>query len=760
MTPPEYPSDGWEVTPGPSTRLSASTSTFRRNRKRKKARRPGAARMKWPKLPSPEWLGWLRQLPVAAKVLLVVGVVSLSLFAIARSFSVTCAPDADCVTVGELVAGAALPEAIEILDRNGETFAEVAGPLRRALPDDEIPELVRRAFVAVEDRRFYEHGGVDGRGVVRAAFRNLRAGGVEEGASTIPMQLVRTLWSEQLRDVGPWRRKMIEATTAPRLIDELGHDRVLTLYLNSIYLGNGIYGIERASRYYFGKSVADLDVAEIATLVGMTQGPERYEPRRYPDRTRVRRDVVLSILAAEGLVPQEVAQEAREQPVETTPAHELARERSYLTAAVTREVRSVAPELAGTPGLRVFTTLDPVVQEEGELALAAQLEAIEDGAYGPYVVTDTAVTLQGAIVAIDPYSGGVRAWVGGRDFVGSEFDRVDQARRQVGSLVKPFLVASALERGLNILSPVSADTVPIQSATGPWLPADHVEETVLPLREALVRSSNRAAAHLAQDIGIDVLRTVGREVGIASPIPAVPATAIGAFDATLLEMTGAYAVFGNGGRVVTPHLVERIEGKDGEVLWELEIPEREPVALDRVTSFVVLDAMRDVVDRGTAFSIRASGYWGPAAGKTGTTNDGRDAWFVGLTPDLVSGVWVGLDQPGRIVEDAGGGALAAPAWGRWMRGLERAGARSRAVWIPPVGVERVRYDPVTGRALGSGCPTLSGAKPEEAWVEAGSVPIDQCRGGVLGWLERAWHSIAPPSVKPVEPLRPRRSGGG
>lgn len=753
MTPPEYPSDGWEVTPGPSTHLSASSS----GSKRKKPRRPRSPRVGWPKLPSGGWLG---RHSTAAKVLLAVALVSLSLFAVVRSFSVTCAPEADCVTVAELVAGAALPEAIEILDRNGETFAEVAGPLRRALPADEIPELVRQAFVAVEDRRFYQHGGVDGRGVIRAAFRNLRAGEVEEGASTIPMQLVRTLWSEQLRDVGPWRRKMIEATTAPRMIDRLGHERVLTLYLNSIYLGNGIYGIERASRYYFGKGVGDLDIAEIATLVGMTQGPERYEPRRYPERARVRRDVVLSILVEEGLVSHEAGEAARERPVETTPAHEIERTRSYVTAAVTRDVRSVAPELAGTPGLRVFTTLDPVVQEEGELALAAQLDAIEDGSYGRYAVTDSTVTLQGAIVAIDPYSGAVRGWVGGRDFEGSEFDRVDQARRQVGSLVKPFLVASALERGFNILSPVSADTVPIQSATGPWLPADHVQETVLPLREALVRSSNRAAAHLAQDIGIDVLRTVGRDVGILSPIPAVPATAIGAFDATLLEMTGAYAVFGNGGRVVTPYLVERIEDRDGEVLWELEIPDRDPVVLDRVTSFVVLDAMRDVVDRGTAFSIRASGYWGPAAGKTGTTNDGRDAWFVGLTPDLVSGVWIGLDQPGRIVEDAGGGALAAPAWGRWMRGLERAGARSNAVWLPPVGVERVRYDPVSGRALGSGCPTLSGAKPEEAWVEAGSVPIDQCRGGVLGWLERAWHSIAPPSPKPIEPLRPRRPGGG
>src|SRR5690606_25131890 len=227
-----------------------------------------------------------------------------------------------------------------------------------------------------------------------------------------------------------------------------------------------------------------------------------------------------------------------------------------------------APDLAGTPGIRIFTSIDPVVQREGERALAAQLEAIEGGRYGRFAVQDSSVRLQGAAIALDPYSGAVRGWVGGRDFVDSEFDRVAQARRQVGSLYKPFLVASAVERGIGILSPVSADTVPIVSASGPWLPNDHVEETVLPLREALVRSSNRAAAHLAMDLGLEEVRTVGREVGIESPIPALPSSSIGAFDASLLEMTGAYAVFGNGGRVVEPYLIERIERRDGTLLWE------------------------------------------------------------------------------------------------------------------------------------------------------------------------------------------------
>lgn len=696
---------------------------------------------------------------LGTRLVLFVGLALLCWVAVIRTFSVSCASDEVCLTLAELEEGVPLPEAIELVDRNGETLAEVAGPLRRSLDAEEIPELVRDAFVAVEDRRFREHGGVDGIGILRAALKNLRAGEVEEGASTIPMQLVRTLWSEPLRDVGPWRRKVIEALTAPRLIDRLGHERVLTLYLNAIYMGNGIYGVERASRYYFDRGVDSLNLGQVATLAGMTRGPERYEPRRHPDRARARRNVVLEILLEEGLASQKEVETARSEPLGTSLPPELRRHRTYLSAAVTRELRAVTTDLAGQPGLRIFTTIDSLVQAEGERALLTQIGAIERGTYGPYTPRDTTVRLQGSAVALDPRSGAVRAWVGGRAFTDSEFDRVDQSERQVGSLIKPFLVASAVERGLGILDPVSADTIPIQSAGGPWLPADHVDETVLPLREALVRSSNRAAAHLAMDLGLDALGTVGRNVGIDSPIPEVPSTSIGAFDASLLDMTGAYAVFGNGGRMVEPHLIERVEDRDGTVLWTRPTPESDSRALDPTTSFVVLDAMRDVVDRGTAFAVRSQGYRGPAAGKTGTTNDGRDAWFVGLTPDLVAGIWLGFDDPAEIVPDAGGGTLAAPAWAHWMGGIQGTDGRGRATWPPPVGVERVRYDPVTGLAIERGCATRSGADAQDAWVTAGSVRVEQCRGGVLGWLEKAWHAIAPQSVEPIEPPRIRPGGG-
>lgn len=667
-------------------------------------------------------------------------------FLISRTFSVSCGSATDCVTLRAIRAGAPLPEALRVYDRRGVLLAEIAGPLRDALRPEEIPDLLSEAFVAVEDRRFRDHRGVDALGVVRAAFRNIQAGGIAEGASTIPMQLVRTLWAESLRDVGPWRRKVIEARTAPRLIRDLGHDRVLTLYLNSIYMGNSVYGVERGSEYYFGVGVDELDLGQIATLVGITRGPEYYEPRRHPERAMARRDVVLRVLAEAGLVSAEEANEASAGDLRVAPldAGQLTRRRrSHLTAAVTRRLRRVAPDLAGRAGLHLHTTIEAQAQGEGEAALQAQIASIESGRYGPFDTPDSLARLERAAVALDPSTGAVLAWVGGRDFTRSEFDRVDQSRRQVGSLVKPFLVAAALERGYGMVDLVSADTTPILTESGPWLPADHVEETSLPLREALIRSSNRAAAHLAADLGLETAGQFGARVGLAGPIPALPSTSVGAFDASLLEMTSAYAVFGNGGFRVEPYLLERIEAPDGGLLWSRADTLKPDRVLDAGTAFAVLDAMRGVVDRGTGYAVRAEGYRGPAAGKTGTTNEGRDAWFVGLTPEVAAGVWIGFDQPRPIVAGAGGGTLAAPAWAAWMRSLEDVSLATGRPWIPPEGVELVRYDPRTGEVLGPNCRAILGWDYEEAWVSNGRYEMRDCRGGVLGWFERLWKAVIP-----------------
>lgn len=669
----------------------------------------------------------------------------VGVLAVDRHFSISCAADVPCVTIDQLAAGEGLPEAIRIHDRNGALFAEVAGPRRHALTHDEIPALLAEAFVLVEDRRFREHEGVDTRGVARALLRNVVAADISEGASTIPMQLVRTIWAESLRDVGPWRRKVIEARTAPELIARLGHDQVLTLYLNAIYLGNGTYGVDRAARHYFGVPAGELDTGEIATLVGMTRSPEYYDPRRHPDRARQVRNVVLELMYSNGLVREDVLTAIRDTPVEVSdenPADIGLGERSHVTAAVTRELRRVAPELAGRPGLEIHTTIDPVVQEAGKAAIADQLAAIEGGQYGAWTERDSMAPLEGAAVAIDPRSGAVLAWVGGRDFRRSEFDRVDQARRQVGSLIKPLLVASALEHGVGIVDLVSAERSPIPTAEGSWIPADHVAETSLPLREALIRSSNRAAAHLGMNVGLAQLSEIGRRAGIESPIPELPSTSIGAFDASLLEMTTAFAVFGNGGTAVTPHLITSVEGPGGELLWSRPEDDGPVRVLSEAHAFVVLDAMRAVVQYGTGVAAGAR-YRGPAAGKTGTTNDGRDAWFVGLTPDLVAGVWFGFDQPEAIVGDAGGGTLSAPAWGSWMEAVRRSGRPRSGGWVPPAGVQLVRYETATGDVLSLTCrgDQLEGSR--EAWVQSGIYTPRSCTEGVGGWLGRLWKRVSP-----------------
>lgn len=710
-----------------------------------------------------------RRLDARRRVGLVVTTIALVLlasWAVDRTFSVHCPADVPCVTVRALRAGHPLPAADRVLDRDGAVIAEFGGPLRRAVALEQMPAVLADAFVAVEDRRFWSHEGVDARGVARAVVRNLRDGGITEGASTIPMQLVRTLWADALRDVGPWRRKVIEARTAPTLIEDLGHERVLELYLNAIYLGNGIYGVERASRHYFGVGVDSLDVGEIATLVGITRSPELYEPRRHPDRARRVRDVVLGLMADAELITAEEAAAAVERPLSVAQLDSttlVRRGRSHLTAAVYRDLGRIAPDLTLGTGLDLHTTIDRHVHAAAEEALAGQLVAIENGRYGPLASPDSAVALEGGAVALDPSTGAVRAWVGGRDFSRSEFDRVAQARRQVGSLVKPFLVGLALEQGRGIIDIVSADTVPIQTAEGAWLPADHVAETALTLREALIRSSNRAAAHLGTEVGLDRLAEVARPAGFDGGIPAVPSSAIGAFDASLLEMTSAYAALGNGGLRLEPYLVERVVDPDGGTLWERDSAATPERVLDEAVAFVVLDAMRAVVDRGTGTAVRGAGYRRPAAGKTGTTNDGRDAWFVGLTPDLAAGVWVGYDTPKPIVDGRGGGALAAPAWGRWMAALQGV-VPQRGAWIPPVGVERVRYDPLTGIVLAPHCTDATGRVYRDAWVQVGRYDRSGCPStGVRGWLERIWRVVTPGDREPPRPppLRPgaRRPGG-
>jgi membrane peptidoglycan carboxypeptidase len=599
--------------------------------------------------------------------------------------SAPCGVDHGCHVVTDLRQGVVLSGVYQILDRDGEPLASVGGDARRWVHLEALPSAVPAAWIAVEDRRFRDHGGVDLRGLVRAALTNLAEGGVAEGASTIPMQLVRALWPEQVWSLGRWKRKALELRMAPHLVSELGRDRVLELYLNAIYLGDGQYGVGAAARYYFGVSPEDLTLAQTATLVGMTKTPEAFNPREHPERSRARRDLVLGILAREGVAGREDIDAALASDLELAVDDPASRERSYVTAAVLRELRRVAPELVDQGGLILHTTIDPRAQEEALTAMREHLVRVEGGEHGLFLGGDQPV--EGAAIALETSTGAILAVVGGRDFASTPLNRALQSRRPVGSLVKPLIFAAALERGVRATRPLATAALAIETEDGVWRPRDHVVVPYVLPHDMVVHSSNRAAIRLGQEAGAHTFAALARELGISGHIPMYPSTFLGAFDASLVEMTAAFAAFENGGRAVEPHFIRRIVNTEGITVWSRRRAAPARRVLPGSTADLVLDAMRGVVDEGTGAGVRRH-LQGPAAGKTGTSSAGADAWFVGVRPGMAAGVWIGLDQPAPMVEEGGGAMLAVPLWGRWMAALDRLGY-GQGDWMPSERLLRV-----------------------------------------------------------------------
>ena len=627
-------------------------------------------------------------------------------------------------------------EASVVLDRNGVELMKLYRVRRVVVPLDSLPAYVPQAFVAIEDRRFYEHNGVDWARALGAAWANLRAGGIAEGFSTITMQLARNLFPDRLpareRTLG---RKLGEIRVARAIEQTYDKDEILELYINQIYFGSGAWGVEAASRVYFGKPAAELTLAEAALLAGIVRAPSRLNPRANRTLSLGRRQLVLRRMAAEGFVTQAEAAEAMEAPLRL--ARGGATEDSaaaYFVEVARQIVERRFGEAVYTGGLRIYTTLDLRTQEVAEAELTRQLAAIEAGAYGPYrhptyrgrrAPADTAESstpyLQGAMVVMEVETGDVLALVGGRDFRDSRFDRAVQSRRQPGSAFKPFVYAAAVAEGYPTTHVLDDSPLRIVQAGGrAWAPRNFGGSYAgpIPMREALVQSRNVATVRLAQEVGIrDVIR-MARRLGVGGDLPEYPSIAIGAGGVSLLDMTAAYAVFAGLGRRVEPRFILRVEDRAGRVLWRPEVRSRR--ALDPGVAFLVLDMMRDVVNRGTGTAVRAVGYTGPAAGKTGTTNDATDVWFIGVTPSLAAGVWIGLDRPQPIVPGATGGRLAAPVWGRVMRQLPGAAGPD---WRPPPGVE-TRFVDASGAIIGPGCWT-SGAVRAEYFL-AGTAPDGRC----------------------------------
>ena len=585
-----------------------------------------------------------------------------------------------------------------ILDRNGVLIGRLAVVRRVNVPLSAVPKHVQAAFIATEDRRFYEHNGLDWRALFRAMFRNVGAFGVREGFSTITMQVAHNSFLSKRYNGRSLRRKLVELRITRLLERELSKDQILEHYLNVIYLGNGVNGVEAASRDLFGVSVGQLTVAQGAMLAGLPKAPSSYSPRHDRLRAITRRNLVLGLMTEQGYLSSSIADRAKSERLRIAAEEwkpSFVDEPSAMDA-VRAVVDSVMPDLLKEGDVTVITTLDFTLQHAADRNVVRQAAAITRetrDAFGH--VSEPA---QGAYVALDPNTGDIVALVTGHRTQRGQFDRAISAHRQPGSAFKPFVYAAAMRAGWPPSTLVDDEPIEVDIGRTVWRPANynndyHGTET---MRQALIASDNSATVRVSRTIGESSVITAARNNGIVSHLDPVPSIALGAEEVTPLEIVTAYAPFGNGGYRVRPRLVAKILAPDGTVLRDFQRGARVP-AMDPRDAYEVTSMLRGVVDFGTGHAIRDAGITSPIAGKAGT-----DVWFVGFSPTLVAGIWFGYDTPRPISTNAAGGRLAAPAWAE----IYRTGWREPrgGNWTVPPGMVWAIIDPETGQLATEWCP--------------------------------------------------------
>jgi penicillin-binding protein 1A len=624
---------------------------------------------------------------------------------------------------------------------DGRFIAELGLERRTLVKLSEIPKPVRDAFIVTEDKRFYQHHGIDWVRVAGAAAHNLGAGGYAQGFSTLTMQLARNIFTSKISREKTLTRKLKEAKVAREIEALYPKDKILELYLNQIYLGNGAYGVETAAQRYFGKSVRELNLAEAAMLAALPKAPERYNPRRFPERALQRRNTVIALMREQGIVSEADAQLARAFPLKLARREHSGELAPYFVEWVRQQLEDRFGNKLYTDGLKVYTTLDMELQSNAERNLEKQLRDIEGGKYGAFrhvtyeqyqarnasndrdATTGNSPYLQGALIAIDPRNGAVRALVGGRDFDDSKFNRATQALRQPGSTFKPVVYATAIHDGYPASYPLidTALTLP-QLSGADWTPQNYDLKFMgpMPMRRALYLSRNIPAIRMGMELGERNVIDMARRMGITTPIPPYPSIHIGAADVYPIEMVAAYTTFATLGQRVKPNAILRVEDAKGKVLWEPPVQRSD--VLSHEEAWLMVDMMKDVVRRGSAASIGASGFKIPAAGKTGTTNDYSDVWFIGYTPDLVAGVWMGFDRPQKIMPNAQGGRLASPAWLAFMNeAYQRRPAPPD--WPRPDAIITRNIDWTTGLLASPACPDTTTVTE---YFIPGTEPVREC----------------------------------
>ena len=625
-----------------------------------------------------------------------------------------------------------------ILDRNGKIFGQIYVENRETVPYDQLPHDLVNAVVAVEDAKFYQHHGYDLFGIVRAALKNLTAGHVRQGASTITQQLARNSFSLKEKT---FRRKLLEIFLAQRIEDNFNKQKIVELYLNRIYFGGGLYGAEAASRGYFGKPAREMSLAECATLAGLIKSPNRLSPWSDRATSREARDYALDRMRDMGFISREQFSNARAQEI-VVGSRQNAQGQTYAVDYIRQQViAAVGWDRAINEGYRIHTTIDVDVQKVAEDSLRRNLERVEQRpnynhqTYAQYAAlfrkakasgktSDQSPPeyIQGAVIGLDNATGDILALVGGRDFEHNQYDRALQARRPAGTAMLPFVYAAAFEKGMypgSLVedSPLDNRAVMIGGTTGilgEWGPesAENRYEGAMTARQALANSKNGASVRIGMDAGVDAVLQLCVAAGIHSPLRPYPATFLGSSEVTLAELALAYTIFPNGGwRPNVSHILERIEEKDRTLVWDAKRESIRKLVIKPETAYEVHSCLADALESGTGkaaftqFGLKKI----PTAGKTGTAYDFTDALFAGYDSNFTCAVWAGFDKPQKIYRGAFGRELALP------------------VWVDVMNAAADRYPP---RELKQPTSTSGGLKQVEICSRSGLLATDKCYDAV------------------------------
>lgn len=615
----------------------------------------------------------------------------------------------------------------------------------------DVPRPLIDAILEREDRGFYHHGGISFRRTLGAFVADIRHHGAAQGGSTLTQQLVKNLYLSPQRTI---KRKVIEAMMATVLDACYSKDDILQAYLNEIYLGQrgsiSITGVGEASKFYFGKNVANLDVAECAMLAGMIASPGRFNPWRHPDRCRARRDGVLKMMLDDRKITPEQYPQALAEPLTPLAGPPQRVQAPHFVDFVEQQLSEKYGAKLRRDGLQIYTTLNVDLQQEAQAAISNGLDRLQRTYPRIARAAHQGDTLQGALIVLDPQTGAVKALVGGRDYALSQFNRVTQAHRQPGSLFKPFVYCAAFANR-TLSPPITPATILIDSPItlvwgqgGPdqrWTPHndDNQYRGPISVRRALELSVNIPAVRVAVRTGLDSVVSTARACGITSRLQGYPSLALGSFDVSPMEIAAAYSIFADGGVRVEPDAIVGIADASGKVLQRNETPLQRVLPPDAV--FLTNSLMQGVVNRGTGGGIRARGIQGVLAGKTGTTNEERDAWFIGFSPRILAAVWVGFDD-NRPVKLSGSQA-AVPIFADFIKNVP---SNLLSEKFPvPADIVTAQIDPETGMLVTPYCPETM----TEAFIQ-GTAPTQYCTvHGIGGTSPGVPEQVPPPGVPAV-----------